>query len=305
MSAVPRTLVIFVDGLGLGSDRPEVNPVLSGACPTLRSLLETYAVPVDAGLGVPGMPQSATGQATLFTGRNAAEYMGRHVEGCPGPTLRELVREENIFDKLTTRGYSSTFANAYYLEDLTEIQKRRRQSVSTVSALKAFGKVRLSRDLTENRAVYQDLTREVLIPRGYTGPIISPEDAAAHLEAIAREHHFTLFEYFQTDLMAHRGTPEEIRKVLSNLDRFLSALLPLWSGADRLLVLISDHGNVEDATTRSHTHNPVPLIALGPGSELLRREVRRLQDFTPTLLRLYPPAAEPAAEALPAGEGGG
>jgi 2,3-bisphosphoglycerate-independent phosphoglycerate mutase len=291
VNAVPQTLLIFVDGLGLGIDHPEINPIHSGACPFLESLIRDHAVPVEAGLDVPGLPQSATGQATLFTGLNAAKFMGRHVEGTPGPTLKAFVREHNLFDRFNALGYRSTFANAYYIDDMTEIQQRRRQSVSTVSALQAFGRVRTSADLLRDQAVYQDLTREVLAPRGYAGPVIAPEEAGRHLVRIAGEQEFTLFEYFQTDLMAHRGTEDDLRRVLSNLDRFLGVVAPGWERPGCLFLLTSDHGNIEDLRTRQHTHNPVPLVAIGIGAEHMKRGVRRLEDFLPVLLELYPARA--------------
>jgi len=289
MTMAPQTLMIFVDGLGLGLRHPEINPVHSGACPGLEALLAEHAVPVDAGLGVDGLPQSATGQATLFTGKNAAKFMGRHVEGCPGPKLKAWVQAHNLFDKFKTRGYRSTFANAYYIDDMNEVQRRRRQSVSTVSALKAFGVVRTSSHLARKEAVYQDLTRECLLSRGYAGPTISPEEAAEHLVHIAEGHDFTLFEFFQTDLMAHRGTEDDIRRVLSNLDRFLQTVFPRWQREGQLFVLTSDHGNVEDLRSRRHTRNPVPLVAIGAGARHLQETVRTLEAFAPSLLQLYPP----------------
>ena len=168
---------------------------------------------------MPGVPQSATGQASLLTGCNAAEVMGRHVEGLPGPKLKELVRQKNIFSRLKERGYSCAFANAYFTDDMNEVRSRRHQSVTTVAALQAFGEVRDTAAMLGNRAVYQDLTRRFLRGRGYTGPNMTPRESAEHLLAIAAEHDFTLFEYFQTDLMAHKGTPEDVRRVLSQLER--------------------------------------------------------------------------------------
>ncbi len=288
MNQHPKTLFLFIDGLGLGPEHPEINPVHGGCCPRLERLLREHARAIDAGLDTAGTPQSATGQATLFTGENAAKFMGRHVEGCPGPRLKGFVREHNFFDKLAARGYRSTFSNAYYIDDLSEIERQRRQSVSTVAALKAFGQVRTSEDLKRNQAVYQDLTRDVLVKRGYAGPTVSPEEAGEHLVAIAEGYDFTLFEYFQTDLMAHRGTEEDVQRVLSDVDRLLSAVLPLWSRPGHLFILTSDHGNVEDLRNRCHTHNPVPFVTIGHGAEQLWEEVACLADVTPALLRLYP-----------------
>lgn len=286
----PRTLLVFVDGLGLGEPDPHVNPIESGACPTLARWLRR-AVAVDARLDVPGLPQSATGQAALYTGLNAAAHMGRHVEGMPGPRLRALVERHNLFGELLRRGYTATFANAFFTDDPEEVRRRRRVSVTTAAALSAFGAVRDRRALLAGRAVYHDLTRTALRPRGYDGPLLAPETAAAHLRAIARTHDFTLFEFFESDLVAHRGERKEIEVVLRKLDRFLTALRP-WIRLRRgLLVLTSDHGNIEDASTRRHTLNPVPLVAFGHGATALLARVRRLDEFAPALLALYPPRA--------------
>lgn len=290
--------MIFVDGLGMGLDHPEINPVASGASPFLRELMLEFALPIDATLGVTGMPQSATGQASLFTGSNASALMGRHMEGVPGPALKKLVSADNLYRQLAARGYRSTFANAYWAHDTAEVSGMRRQSVSTVAALSGLGEVRTRSHLLKNQAVYQDITRELLIHRGYTGPLVMPEVAAEHLVAIAAEHDFTLFEYFQTDLMAHRGSEDDVRRVLDILDRFVAEVLGLWDEDGHLFVLTSDHGNVEDVRTRHHTMNPVPFVAIGQGGYYLRERVLSLPDFVPALLKLYPAAHQnPALEA--------
>ena len=192
-SLAPRTLFILVDGLGLGSRDPQINPIYSGACPNLADVLVNHAVPVDAGMGIPGIPQSATGQTAIFTGVNAAAAVGRHVEGFPGPSLRDIIRKNNLYDKLAVLGYSSTFANAYYVSDMAEVESRKLQSVTTVSALKAFGRVRDRRMMEDHQAVYQDLTRESLRARGYEGPLWTPAQSARDLLAIAAGHDFTVF----------------------------------------------------------------------------------------------------------------
>jgi 2,3-bisphosphoglycerate-independent phosphoglycerate mutase len=288
MSQTQKTLLVFVDGLGLGPDDPSINPIHGGCCPVLERLLKQESVPVDARLGVPGLPQSATGQATLLTGCNAAEMMGRHVEGLPGPKLKELVRGKNIFSRLIERDYTCTFANAYFTDDMNEVRGRRHQSVTTVASLQAFGAVRDTAAMLGNRAVYQDLTRQFLRSRGYAGPNVTPRESAEHLLAIAGEHDFTLFEYFQTDLMAHKGTSEDVRRVLAQLNEFLDAALAWPNKPGHLLLLTSDHGNIEDSRTKLHTESPVPLVAMGDGADRLKAKVKSLVDFVPALLELYP-----------------
>ena len=137
-----RTLMVFVDGLGMGAPDPAYNPIFGGAAPVLARLLAEEAAPVDATLGVPGLPQSATGQTTLFTGVNAAAAVGRHVEGFPGPALQAILREFNLFSRLRARGGAVAFANAYYPDEASRARMRRRPSVTTVMPLAALGGVR-------------------------------------------------------------------------------------------------------------------------------------------------------------------
>jgi len=298
-------LFVFIDGLGLGSDDPAINPLAWRAVPnignndalaprsagpqrrcfpTLGKLLAD-SVPLDAQLGVSGLPQSATGQAALLTGLNAPERMGRHIEGFPPPRLKAVVQKHNLFSRLLAAGKHCTFANDYWLDDVAHIPPKR-ESVTTVATLSAFGGVRGKAELAENRAVYHDLTREALRARGYDGPLITPEEAAEHLIGIADDYDFTLFEFFQTDHAGHSGDAQRIFQTLEKLDRFFTALLR-FSG---LLIVTSDHGNIEDVTVRTHTANPVPLFFRFPEKNKTGaagfQALEKIDQLTPAILDL-------------------
>ena len=90
-----KVLFIFMDGIGLGADDPETNPLARAEMPYLQALLggrkltasvapyeseQVSLQALDAGLGVDGLPQSATGQAVLLTGVNIPdiEILGIH-----------------------------------------------------------------------------------------------------------------------------------------------------------------------------------------------------------------------------------
>jgi hypothetical protein len=292
-----KVLFVFIDGLGLGSDDPAVNPLADRSrFPTLGKLLD-QSIPLDAQLGVPGLPQSATGQAALLTGLNAPELMGRHIEGFPPPRLKEIIREHNIFSKLVAAGKTCTFANAYWLDDVAHIPSKR-ESVTTVSTLAALGGVRGKPELLADQAVCHDLTREwIKTHRDYHGPLISPEQAAEHLMDVASQHDFTLFEFFQTDHAGHSGDQEKVFQTLEKLDRFFSRLLPtrrsLGEGGqfDGLLIVTSDHGNIEDLSTRSHTLNPVPLFFQSLKKDKKNvddvfQKVENISQLTPAILDL-------------------
>jgi 2,3-bisphosphoglycerate-independent phosphoglycerate mutase len=178
-----KIIFIFVDGLGIGSNDPEINPLAGGRFPTLERMLGN-AVPLDACLGVDGLPQSATGQATLLTGINAPKAMGRHIEGFPPPSLKKLIQHENLFTKLQKTGRRCTFANCYLNIDPHRIPPRR-QSVTTVMTISALGRVRGTAELLVGKAVTHDITRRTMHPRVNDGPLITPEEAAGHLIATA------------------------------------------------------------------------------------------------------------------------
>lgn len=281
-----KILFVFVDGLGIGTADPDVNPLHHPQFPNLARLLDG-ATPINACLGVDGTPQSATGQAALLSGVNAPKAMGRHIEGFPPPALKELIRRENLFSKLRKRGKQPTFANAYWIDDPHRIPLRR-QSVTTVMTLAALGGVRHKAELLAGRAVNHDITRWTMHTRGYTGELISEEQAAGHLQDVAEENDFTLYEYFLTDHAGHSGKPELVFQCLETLERFIPQLARFAEQPDHLFLLCSDHGNIEDSTTRSHTKNPVPLIALGHGAENFQ-SLENLTDVTPAILRLYAP----------------
>lgn len=284
-----RVLYVFIDGVGYG-EAGEKNPVCPEVCPTLCALMQD-AVHLDTRLEVPGLPQSATGQATLYTGVNAAQVMGRHKEGFPGPTLCKLLQENNLFMELHRRGLSVCFADAYFADTADELAARRFKSVTTIMALTTPGVIRYQKDMLAGRAVLHDLTREAIIPKGYTGPLITPSIAADQILAIAAEHDFTLFEYFLTDIAGHSQNRERAEEVLRSLDTCLAGLLDGLDG-DTLFILTSDHGNIEDLGTRGHTFNQVPLVARGPHAGQILAGATSLMDVMPHLLRILCPQGD-------------
>lgn len=120
--------MLFLDGVGIGRRDPDTNPFFAADFPALRTLsggevpsLESLAsdgfgsrcMPIDATLGVEGLPQSGTGQTTLFTGINGARLIGKHFGPHPYSTLKPLIREKNIFRQLHEHGKTTCFANAF------------------------------------------------------------------------------------------------------------------------------------------------------------------------------------------------
>ena len=296
-----RVLFIFVDGVGL-APASENNPLATAPMPAVRRLLggpltaeRATARPdlllkgIDARLGVDGLPQSASGQTALLTGVNGAEVMGRHMTALPGPTLRAVIEKESLFLKLTKRGLSPTFANAYnhgYLEKLAAGTARASATTLTVSA--ADVRLRLLDDLDRGAAVTWDIERDLFAERaGVAVPPIGAAEAGAHLAALARRHDLTLFETFLTDVAGHRRWGMTADEALRRVDGLLAGVLE--GRSDEVTVLLtSDHGNVEEASSRAHTLNPVPLLVIGPLAGAFA-DLGSILEVTPRLVELLAP----------------
>ena len=279
-------IFLFIDGVGLRPPSAD-NPVNPEVCPTLCRLIQEHAKPIDACLSVEGVPQSATGQATMFTGINCAAAMGKHCEGFPGPSLREIVQANNLFLQLKRRGLKVRFADGYLIESAEELELHRFKSVTTVMALTAPETISTVNDLADNNAVYQDLTRETIQDKYPDLPIISPNLAAEHLFTLAQQYDFTLFEFFQTDVSGHSMDYARACEVLRTYDKFLAKLVRFTESAGITLVMTADHGNIENMSERGHSTNPIPFIAVGPQEKALRAFVSSLIDVTPAILSTY------------------
>jgi 2,3-bisphosphoglycerate-independent phosphoglycerate mutase len=281
-----KLVFIFVDGVGI-SHLTTHNPLFCNELDVLRGIIHNESMPIDATMGVDGTPQSATGQTSLLCGINAQKAVGRHEEGFPGKTLKQLIKKENIFKKLAEAGKTGTFSNGYWLTDLNALDRKQRKmmSVTTVAAQSGAGLLRTMEYLVRGQAVYQDITQAVLRARGADVPLLSEEEAAKRLVRISREFDFTLFEYFQSDIAGHRQDREAAITVLSSLQRFISRLLELIDFGSCALMIASDHGNIEDLSTSGHTRNPVPFFVKGPDEEALRSGVKDLSGVVPAVLK--------------------
>ena len=269
-----KVLLFFIDGLGVGSDEPGVNPVASGDFPTLAltatrrptsrsGLTPVLAHGVDASLGVPGLPQSATGQTSILTGVNAPAVMGRHVSGFPGPTLRTILAEHSILKRIREAGRSASFLNAYGTTFFQTEPSKRRLSATSLATIASGAPFRTLDDLLAGRAVVHDLTHWRMRERGYDVPLRTPEEAGTIIAEQAMAQDFSLFEYFETDRAGHDQDVERVRSCLSDLDRALETVLARADLERLAVIVVSDHGNVEDGTVRTHTLNPAHFALWG------------------------------------------
>jgi 2,3-bisphosphoglycerate-independent phosphoglycerate mutase len=284
-------LLFFIDGLGIGTRGP-FNPLdnLPDAAPlavfqneTADPLFDGIVVPTDPRLGVEGRPQSASGQTTILTGVNAPAQLGYHKQGFPNKPLLEIIGSHSIFRQLRDAGVGPvTFANAYTDRFFTE---RPRWISATTAAVEAAGMTfRNIADLKNGAAVFMDFTNRILIERGVDVAERTEEEAADVLARLASENRFTLYEYFITDKVGHEQDMPKAREILTSLARFIRELLARLDLKRTTVILTSDHGNIEDLSSRNHTLHLVPTIIWGAERERIAATIKSLADITPAIV---------------------
>jgi hypothetical protein len=304
MTQARRAILVFLDGVGIGAGDPAFNPFAAAHLPRMQALLggrlpvtehldadgrivsdRAVLVAADATLGVEGLPQSGTGQTTLLTGRNGAAEYGRHFGPWVPTPLRPMLAAENLLRRAVDAGRTAAFANAYPLSGAPADPRIFRRPAGPMLAAQSAGALtRGAVELAEGRAVASSITNERWREHlGSDVPEVTPEEAARTLARIAADTDVTLFAHYDTDYTGHRGALDGAGAALERVDAFLGALTDALP-ADALLVISSDHGNVEDVRG-GHTINPVPVLAIGAGRDGLSN-VRSLIDVTPALLRV-------------------
>ncbi len=279
-----KLFYLFIDGLGLGADEKR-NPVrylfreLMGENPLVKRERSCFfpggvIVPTDPVLGVPGIPQSATGQTSLFTGINAQGLLGHHLTAFPNERLVSLIKEKSLLKILNEGGIGVTSANMYTNEFFSSRGSRRKNMfpVSTLSIQAAGIPFRFPWDYHQKKALFADITNLMLLDRGYPVTTISPEEGGDRIVNILEETPVVFFEYFMTDLLGHKRDGDGLRVRLADLGRFVRRILELTADwKDFILLIVSDHGNAEDLSTGEHTMNMVPTIIFSDDGETCRR----------------------------------
>lgn len=240
-------------------------------------------VPVDAALGVPGLPQSATGQTSLWTGRNGPEAMGRHMTGFPGPTLIRIIREHSIIKVACENGKKAALINAFsdaYVQRITE--RPRLTGASTHVHLASGQPLKTLEDLEAGDAVYMDITHEMMhkfFPQLKDRfPVRDAYEVGRDLAKLLPRYDLLIYEFFLTDKAGHNQSFEEAMFVITRLESFLKGIHDHLRTEDTVL-MTSDHGNLEDLSTKSHTPNPVPAMAFGHRAGEVQSRVQNISMF--------------------------
>jgi 2,3-bisphosphoglycerate-independent phosphoglycerate mutase len=317
-----RLLFIFLDGVGLGQNDPEVNPFARAPMPNLAALLGGHKLTsngnrsdnlpdsslvdterasllaLDACLGVDGIPQSATGQASLLTGINVSARLGVHEGPKPTPPIMDLLNQGTLLTQLRGQGKKALLLNAFpprYFESLEN--GYRLPGVIAFSVSQAGFHLKNMTDLFAGNAISADFTAEGWHTHlgFHDTPLLTPYQAGERLSKLAHQSDLSIFEYWLTDVAGHHQDMPAACSLLEILDTVFGSLLGTWDYEHGLILLTSDHGNLEDLSTRRHTRNNVPLLVIGTpelrGSFIRQLDLARglrkepdLTDIAPAIL---------------------
>jgi 2,3-bisphosphoglycerate-independent phosphoglycerate mutase len=255
-------------------------------------------VGLDATLGVPGTPQSGTGQAALLTGENAPRLFGRHFGPWTPTALRSLLARRNLLSRALAAGLDVAFANAYPAELISTLEdaptpdarlgrSRRRglpRAGPSLAALAAGLLDRHAEHLARGEAVASEITNETWRQRlgRLDLPAITPEQAGQNLARIVAANGLTLFAHYNLDYLGHRGAFPDAVNGIERVDAFLGAVCEAVP-SDTLVLVASDHGNIEDVRV-GHTQNPALALVAGPGHREVAGGLQSLLDVVPAIM---------------------
>lgn len=294
-------LMVFLDGVGIGNKDYEFNPFFQYGFKTFQNILgdiptkknshltngKVYVFPTDANLGVEGLPQSGTGQASLFCGFNAPKFVGKHFGPYPFSTTVPILKKESILVYYEEKFNSSYFANAYPKVFFDYVNSgRSRLSVTTLTCRLAGIKLNKITDLRKANALTAEITNERWNSRlGYKLKVIKPKTAARRLLRIAAKYKFTLYEYYLTDHLGHLRMANEFEKLFAEVDEFLFTLLTEIDSTKMTIIICSDHGNLEDLSKKTHTRNPALTITAGKSAKEIAESVSDISQIKDAVIR--------------------
>ncbi|MCI0711235.1 MAG: hypothetical protein L0154_13840 [Chloroflexi bacterium] len=298
-----HVLLIFLDGIGLGDNDTAINPFavmdtstlhsLSGGKRWLRNTPRTETdraifLPTDASLGISGRPQSASGQAAIMTGLNVPQMIGEHYGPRPNAPIRDILNNGNLFKTLVANNKTAALINPFPPPFHAAIARGKRLPSSIQQSVLSAGlPLFTEKHYYERQALSPDWTGE-----GWTrflgyenAPVYNAEEAGKKMVELTRQRDFTMFSTWFTDEIGHRGPFESGVMFMERFDKVMEAVLGEWDDDEGLIIITSDHGNMEVQGDRRHSENQVPTVVIGSRKDEFADGFTDLTHITPGILR--------------------
>ncbi|XDD50035.1 metalloenzyme [Leptospira sp. WS92.C1] len=294
---------MFIDGIGFGPNDPKTNPFSRYAKSVFLPLADkpipeqstdalknTVFLKTDASLGIKGLPQSATGQTSLWTGINACKVLQRHLSGFPTFTLKKIISKYSIIRVLEEHGFKADLLNCYSPAFAEHVKKNPRHvSASTLIQMASDKPLKGMDDLRQGKGLYMDITHEYL--REFSKDHLDESDELFTIrdpyetgKSIIRnckadDYTLCIYEFFLTDKIGHKMNWEAAQKYIGELESFITGVLEELDPNEDQLIITSDHGNLEDLSVDVHTINKVPTILYGKYTPIFAEKIGAIVDI--------------------------
>ncbi len=292
---------IFWDGVGYGKKDPATNPFFSANLPTFRKLFDgnlpshrfknfssnvVSLSPVNTTLRIPGLPQSGTGQTAIMTGMNASKYVGKHFGPHPYSTLVPVIKEKNLFVQLQNMKKTFFFANGYPKQYFDFIfGPKGRVPTIALSYISSGMTLNSHEEIKNQKAISADISGTRWKELGHPDiDSIEPSAAGKMFHQFGQNVDLVFFEYFVTDHAGHSREMPVAVEMLERMDGFVKGIIDSCDYEHDTILMISDHGNIEDLSVKTHTKNPVPLIVIGKKHSFFSSRIKNLTHVTPAVL---------------------
>ena len=294
---------LFLDGIGYGEDNPEINPFARYAnsfflplankeIPFDSPLKKGVYLKTDASLGIQGLPQSATGQTTLWTGINAPKVLNRHMSGFPTITLKKIISEFSILKVFQENGKKACLLNCYSPVYMENVKKNPRYlSASTLIQMATNSPLKDLEDLRNGNGLFMDITHEIF--QEFSKSFLDENDSLRNLrdpfemgksiKSMAGDYDLVIFEYFLTDKAGHSMEWEKAEWTIKIVEKFIDGVLQSLDIDRDQFIVTSDHGNLEDLSHKVHTTNPVPTFLYGKYTDTMKTKINSLKDIVPAI----------------------
>lgn len=295
---------IFWDGVGYGKKDSVNNPFFTAKLPAFQRLFDgnlpsltfkkyTSEVaslsPVNTTLRIPGLPQSGTGQTAIMTGVNASKFVGKHFGPHPYSTLIPIIKEKNLFKQLQQLKKTFFFANGYPQRYFDYIfGPKGRVPTIALSYISTGKTLNTHEEIKERKAISADIagTRWSELGHPDVKPL-SPNEAGKIFYQLGTSIDLIFFEYFVTDHAGHSQEMSVAVDMLERMDEFIAGMMEKFDFENDIILMISDHGNIEDLSVKTHTKNPVPLIVIGKQHAHFSSRIKNLTHITPAVISYF------------------
>ena len=114
-------------------------------------------------------------------------------------------------------------------------------------------------------------------------PVWSAREAGEKLAELAQAYDFSMFEYWASDYAGHKQNMEWAVEQMEVFDGVLEGLVKAWNMDEDLILVTSDHGNMEDLSTRRHTDAKVPGLIIGAKHKTFAKGLKDLTGIAPRI----------------------